>query len=89
MTIGGTPPVGARPAAPAASPPARRAAAQTATPAAPAVATPEQSELWEALTAEERAFFLQRALAGPATYGLARPVAVPGAPLGGHLDVRG
>ena len=99
MTIGRTPPVGPtipRPAAPA----VRRAAAPAA-PAAPAAAKTSSAaqapsanaaaaaELWDALDDEERAFFLQRAAHGPATYGPRRPAAAPSAaPLGRHLDVR-
>ncbi len=79
--LGGASP--ARPAAPAA---AARAAQEPEAAAAPAA----EPSLWDLLTAEEREFFQQAATLGTVTYRPSRAAAaVPAAPTGQRLDVRG
>jgi len=70
----------------------RRAEAAPGT--AAAAPGPAPASLWEALSRDERAFFLDPAANGPLTYGQAAPgtgasAAPAPAPLGQRLDLRG
>lgn len=87
MTISRTTPspIVQRPVAPA---PARPAAATTSSASATA-ARGTDSPLWNVLTDEERAFFLDLNAHGPISYGPRGAASQPpAAPLGQRLDVR-
>lgn len=81
----------ARPASPAAaSRAAKDAEANAAAPAASSASAASEPTLWDLLTAEERDFFQQAAALGSITYRPSRAAAaIPAAPTGQRLDVRG
>jgi hypothetical protein len=89
MRIDGAIPI--RAAVPARAPqPAERAARPAAAPArdaSPRAAA--EAALWSVLTAEERAFFEQRAALGPLTYDATSEARVNAAPRGRRLDIVG
>lgn len=78
----------ARPVAPKSAPAAQTPAAA---PSEAAPAAPGETGLWDLLTSEEREFFQQVANLGSITYrpSRANASAVPAAPVGQRLDVRG
>lgn len=87
-------PGGAFPARPASPSAAARAAKEAEASAAPSAANPagaaSEPTLWDLLTAEERDFFQQAAALGSITYRPSRAAAaIPAAPTGQRLDVRG
>ncbi len=82
MTISGLPAMPA-PIRPNSTPNAARPGAKSATPAA-------DPSLWNVLTDDERAFFLDSASLGPVSYGRGGATQQPtAAPLGQRIDVRG